>query len=307
MAGSGVRALRYEKEASHHVFANDINPLATRLISSNAEKNNVDIPVMNKDINLIDGKYDVVDVDPFGSPVRYLHSIMRLFKKNGYLFVTATDTAALCGSFKNACIRKYGALPLKTSYCHEVGLRILIGYIVRCAASWNYGVSPLMSFYKDHYMRVHTHMYRGKRRADESMKNMGYINHCFTCSRRTYSHAPVCQCSCGASFNHAAPVWLGGLCSAPMLESMLEEANDAYSGNMDAMVRFITMLHDEIDIPYYWDSHELASILGLPAPKLDDTISRIREAGHACSRTHFSPTGFKTDATLDELTSIFTD
>jgi len=90
MAGSGVRALRYEK----------------------------DIPVMNKDINLIDGKYDVVDVDPFGSPVRYLHSIMRLFKKNGYLFVTATDTAALCGSFKNACIRKHGASPGTCACAH---------------------------------------------------------------------------------------------------------------------------------------------------------------------------------------------
>lgn len=307
MAGTGVRALRYVREAGHRVDANDINPLAVRLISSNAEKNDINITTMNKDINLIDGKYDIVDVDPFGSPVRYVHPIMRLFKKEGHLFVTATDTAALCGSFKNACIRKYGALPLKTAYCHEVGLRILLGFVARCAASWNYGVTPIMSFYKDHYMRVHVYIRRGKRRADESMRHLGYINHCFSCSHRSYSHTPECTCACGNTFNHANPVWTDKLCSGAMLDEMLEEVQRAHVGDKEAMIRFITLLRDEVSIPYHWDSHEMASILRLPAAPLETILSKIRDAGHACSRTHFSPTSFKTDATLADLASIFTD
>jgi tRNA (guanine26-N2/guanine27-N2)-dimethyltransferase len=43
--------------------------------------------------------------------------------------VTATDTSALCGTYKEPCIRKYNAKPYKSEYCHENGIRILAGFV----------------------------------------------------------------------------------------------------------------------------------------------------------------------------------
>ena len=56
---------------------------------------------------------DYIDIDPFGSPNPFLDSAIAN-KKYVYLAITSTDTSGLAGSYKNACLRKYWALPLHT-------------------------------------------------------------------------------------------------------------------------------------------------------------------------------------------------
>ena len=91
--------------------------------------------VCKEDANMIlrkcKGKFDVIDIDPFGTPSPYLDSAASSLRAGGMICVTATDTSALCGTYSEPCIRKYSSVPLKTEYCHENGLRILAGFVAR--------------------------------------------------------------------------------------------------------------------------------------------------------------------------------
>jgi tRNA (guanine26-N2/guanine27-N2)-dimethyltransferase len=107
---------------------NDLNPLAVELARENVTENALsNVHVCKDDANLLlrkcRGKFDVIDIDPFGTPSPYVDSAASSLKAGGMICVTATDTSALCGTYKKPCIRKYSAKPLKNEYCHETGLR----------------------------------------------------------------------------------------------------------------------------------------------------------------------------------------
>ena len=52
---------------------------------------------------------------------------LRVVPGAGLICVTCTDMAVLCGSRGEACYAKYGAYPLKSSYCHE---QVLLGWLL---------------------------------------------------------------------------------------------------------------------------------------------------------------------------------
>ncbi len=55
---------------------------------------------------------------------------------------------------------------------------------------------------------------------------------------------------------------------------------------------------------YFYENDELASLLKRSPHRMDDLLEALNDAGK-CSKTHFSPTGFKTDLELEELTDIY--
>ena len=59
-------------------------------------------------------RYNVIDVDPYGSPTRFLDSAVRALKNGGLIALTATDMAVLCGVKALVCTRKYFGKPLRT-------------------------------------------------------------------------------------------------------------------------------------------------------------------------------------------------
>lgn len=77
--------------------------------------------------------YEVVDLDPYGTPVQFLDSAVQSVSEGGLLLVTATDMAVLCGSNGEACHAKYGIYPLHKPYCHEMALRILLACVEKHA------------------------------------------------------------------------------------------------------------------------------------------------------------------------------
>lgn len=105
---------------------------AVESIQKHAEMNNVDdkIHPIHSDARLHmlqhPSFYDVVDLDPYGTPVEFLDSAVQSVSDGGMLCVTATDSAVLCGSFPEVCYTKYGSIPLKRPYCHEMAIRIVL-------------------------------------------------------------------------------------------------------------------------------------------------------------------------------------
>jgi len=99
-AATGIRALRYAKEVLNtQVFAGDIRKTSINLIKKNSKLNKIKIETFRGDANelLTARKYDLIDLDPFGTPAPFIDSTLKGLKANGLLAATATDMMALCG------------------------------------------------------------------------------------------------------------------------------------------------------------------------------------------------------------------
>lgn len=72
-------------------------------------------------MNKANGNYfDVVDLDPYGCPSRFLDGAVQVLNDGGLLMVTCTDMAVLAGNSPETCYLKYGATSLRTYACHEM-------------------------------------------------------------------------------------------------------------------------------------------------------------------------------------------
>ncbi|MCJ7762220.1 50S ribosomal protein L11 methyltransferase, partial [Candidatus Bathyarchaeota archaeon] len=100
LTSSGIRGVRFATEIRgvKNVLISDINERAFNLAKHNVHLNGLTerVTVQHKDANCLlschgapHKRFDVVDVDPFGSPVPYLDSAIRALRNNGLLAVTA--------------------------------------------------------------------------------------------------------------------------------------------------------------------------------------------------------------------------
>ncbi|MEM4725362.1 MAG: hypothetical protein QXG63_00320, partial [Nitrososphaerales archaeon] len=138
LAGVGARGLRVAKECKGvaQVYLNDLNPKAIELARYAAELNGVSEKCVftTKDAILFLAehsqparRFDILDIDPFGSPTPFLAAALRAVKRGGLISLTATDTAVLCGVYPKVALRRYGGLSIRCEYGNEVGVRLLFG------------------------------------------------------------------------------------------------------------------------------------------------------------------------------------
>jgi tRNA (guanine26-N2/guanine27-N2)-dimethyltransferase len=299
MAGTGARGLRIANEAGpgFETVLNDKDPRTTPYIEANIELNSLaNCRAENRDLRclLASEVFDYVDLDPFGSPVPFVQASLQGLKRKGILAITATDTAPLAGTHAKKCVRRYMARPLRGPIGHEVGLRILLGYLVREAAQLDRGLIPLLCFYADHYFRCYLVAKEGAAAADESLAQLGRLTLDEETRERTFSY----QAKEGAG-----PLWGGDLFDRGLLAKM-----DVTEGlqQADRCTKYLRTWREELDLPYFYENNELASLLKQSPPILEGVITRLRESGYA-SRTHFSPTGFKTDVPFDDVLRIYRD
>jgi len=306
LAGSGVKGLRAAVEAGCKVYLNDANPAAAELAERNAELNKVDARVLNMDGGSFllshKGVFDFIDIDPFGSPAPFLSPAFLAVRRKGFIGMTATDTATLCGVYPRTCYRRYGAMPLRSPFCHEVGLRILIGHAVREAARYDRAAQPVLSHSTRHYFRLYLHVVRSAPSAQSALEKLGYLYWCGSCLAFDYEQSlfpaeKTCSCSKGMSVH--GPLWLGRLHDKAVVSSMLELASNG------AAVKLLKLIQGEVEAPFYHDLHALARRAGLTPPKVQAAIGRLRERGHMASRTHFSPVAVKTDAGAKDVMEVF--
>ncbi|MEM2145669.1 MAG: tRNA (guanine(10)-N(2))-dimethyltransferase, partial [Candidatus Jordarchaeaceae archaeon] len=319
LTGCGVRGIRLAKEVEgiEGIIINDINPKAYEISKRNVELHNLQekVLVFNEEANLLltkfasSGKrFDVIDVDPFGSPAPFLDSAVRAIRKdNGLLCLTATDMAPLCGVHVAACVRKYGGTPLRTMYCHEIAVRLLISCSVLTAAKREIALTPLMSHSTDHYTRVYLRTGSGAKNADESVKQLGYIIHCPNCEHRQLTLGIATflpdKCSfCGSDVKIAGPLWCGKIQSKDFVVRTLENAK--LNGD-NRIIKLLSTILEEADAPAtYYDLHRLCDKHSLPCPSLDQIIQMLRERNYLVTRTHFSSNSIRTNAPIYEIISI---
>ncbi len=313
LAGCGIRGVRFatEVEGVRRVVLNDLNPEASRLAQLNVERNKLTnrVTVMNEDANLLLSRYaaprrrfDFIDVDPFGSPVRYLDSAIRALRDGGLLAITATDMAPLCGVHPKACVRKYGGKPLRTEYCHELALRLLIGCLAMMAAKHDVGIEVVFTHSTDHYIRLYILGHYGAKQADRGLGEMGHVLHCFACSHREASKGMFSplrrECpECGSKLESAGPLWLGKLLDERFCMLMESEAEERSLRQGKRIHRLLSRVREEAEAPItYYVIDKVCDQLGLPVPPMSEVLNGLEKVGFRALTTHFHNRGFRTDA-----------
>ena len=315
MCGSGARGVRIalEAEGVGGVTMGDLSPTALTLAQANASRNGVQgrVSLRLLDASLLmslhgypGGRYDYVDVDPYGSPAAFIGPAVAATRNHGLLAVTATDMAPLCGVNPKACLRKYGGQPLRGELCHEAALRLVAGALVRGAAVHEAAATPVFSYYADHYVRVYARLDAGARRADAALSQMGYLKHCPGCLHHEASQdsrADPCP-HCGSAMSVGGPMWMGELSEQEFTSGMLEEAEKLGHLTRSRAAAIVRQVRAEARLPpgfYVIDS--LCSAVGLPSLPTEDVLARIRGVGFRVARTHLDERGIRTDADVGEL------
>ncbi len=317
LTGCGVRGLRFlrEVEAVEVAVLNDLNSQAVRLAQFNAEKNGLSdrVVVENSEARALllnyaaEERFDAVDLDPYGSPSPFMDSALTALRNEGILAVTATDTAPLCGVNPKACIRKYFGKPLRTEYCHELGLRLLIGSVAFSAARHDLGVNVLFSHSTDHYLRVYVQVKRGAECANDALAKIGYVLHCFNCLNRkwVWGLTPMLdrRCEvCGGVMDVAGPLWLGSLADEGFCAEMRGEFAAVRLGSERRLRGLLSVVAGEAEMPpTYFAVDKVCGKLGLRAASRDRVMERLAENGYRVARTHFSLQGIRTDASIKEV------
>jgi tRNA (guanine26-N2/guanine27-N2)-dimethyltransferase len=311
--GCGIRGIRFAAEVDgiEKLILGDINPRAMEMARFNVDRNGLTnrVFVTGEDANTLLGehaaprkRFDFIDVDPFGSPAPYLDSAVRALRSGGLLALTATDLAPLCGIHPRACIRKYGGKPLRTEYCHELAIRLIMECLTMTAARHGIGVEFLFSHSADHYTRVYMRTQYGAKQADWSVQGMGYVLHCFSCLHRETVRGTVprlkWECSqCGSPLSVAGPLWLGNLFDQAFCASMEKEATGRGLKQERAILKLLSLIRGEEAGPAtYYVTDKVCDQLGMPTPPLTSVLEELKKEGFQAVPTHFNRKGFKTDA-----------
>ncbi len=292
LAGTGVRGVRYAVETGlvNRLILGDVSSKAVELIRKNLELNGIDGEVYNEDANVLlhrlERTCDVVDIDPFGSPAPYMQAAFRAVREEGVICATATDTAVLVGRYWRKCLRRYGSLVKKTPFYIELGIRNLLGYIARVAASEDFAIYPLLSYWESHYFRTCVAVVGGARDADDMFNKLGYVE--YRDRYRNVRRYPNSYTS--------GPLWIAELGNPLTVHKM---------ANYGPHSEFLRLLEEEyvIEVPWFFRLPEFA--VNGRSPTLKEALARLAEAGIYATRTHMASDGIKAEGNYGDLMRIF--
>jgi tRNA (guanine26-N2/guanine27-N2)-dimethyltransferase len=312
MAASGIRGVRAGVEG-YDVTCADVDADAVALARENLRRNGVDGVAVHRDVNALmheEGPFDVVDVDPFGTPIPFVDSAFSTTRD--LVCVTATDTAPLCGAHRNSGIRKYAAVPQNTEYHAEMGLRTLVSALVRTAARYDTAAVPVLSHVTRHYARTYLELDHRATSADAAIDELGHVHHCDDCLHRSsetglVAHPPDSCPHCDSSaVRTAGPLWLGPIRNSDFTLAVRDAVTDDM-GEAKAARSMLDTLAAEVETPTHYDQHKLCKAWGVPAPAMDEFVDALHDAGHDASRAHYHGTALKTEASVAEIRAATAD
>lgn len=297
LSATGVRGIRAILEAGCEVKFNDADPKAVETIKKNLRLNEIEAEVFCSDASLLMRvkKFEHIDLDPFGSPGNFIESACVHAK---LLSVTATDLEALCCK-SSAGIRKYSAFVTKTDVPHEIGLRVLIGFIARTALRFDKAIYPLVAWVKEHYYRVHLRLKRSNSETTKTIEKLGYIAFCRSCFAKKILKFGECVefCRCGKKMQIIGPLWIGELKDSEFVGKMISKAEGKHR-------EFLLKIREEVEYPLAYSLPKICSVLSRSVPPTMEVVEKLRSRGFIASPAHYCGYCVKTDADLENIVDI---
>lgn len=300
LGGTGAKGIRLANELDQdiEIQINDLSMDAFQIIKKNIQANKLKNAIAsNQEFNVVlsDRGYDWIDIDPFGSPVKFIDLAARRLSRGGILSITATDTAPLCGAKPETCQRRYLATPLKSEACHEFGLRILVGNAVRRAAVFDYGLEPVLAYYHGHYFRAFFRKKKGARTANAGLEKIAYVQWDKKKGYSIHKEQPT--------GDFAGPLWTGDLWEPAIVKKMLKAWDENYG--KESLKILQNMSNELLQPPYHYHMDQVASLSNSEPLKTDSLVEELQNSGFTASGVHYNRKGFRTDASLSELMKIF--
>ncbi len=277
-SATGIRAIRANLEADIRTVAVERNYRTYQILLSNLQENNVTAETYMDSFESVVSRFrfDFIDVDPYGSIVPYVDTALNYSTNNGYIGFTATDLSVLTGSIEEKNMRRYGSRMPNNSMRHEFGLRNLLGFIARRAASLDMGIIPEISFWHGHYYRVILKVKHGANAACATLDGVGTIS--------PSAVDPLLQSS------SYGPLWTGSM------NSIFHDSTLNIPDSIGEISRnfAISLVNEDISA-LFLDATESMSRRKINLPSISDVISEAEGVGIVARRTHFSTTGIKSN------------
>jgi tRNA (guanine26-N2/guanine27-N2)-dimethyltransferase len=286
LAATGVRGLRvlHEGGAFESMVLSERNPQALSVLALNAavfRDRGAEVVRCNSQRPIGLRKFGYVDLDPFGSPLPFLDAAVAAVSDEGLLGITATDLPVLAGANRTACVRKYGAVPLRGRLGPEGGLRILLANVATATRRTGRRIVPRVAYVLGHHLRC-------------------YLTVSATELERADPVAPIVRSEwtgptlpTGAAFG---PMWQGPLFD-PSFVQRLEVPSTA--AEPSELRRLLGRWNEESSVGtvLFYEPNEVAGALHLASPPaLSPLLEELRRAGFLAARSHARPSAFRTTA-----------
>ncbi|KAL4780489.1 S-adenosyl-L-methionine-dependent methyltransferase [Aspergillus varians] len=199
LSASGLRALRYASEIPFvtRVVANDLSSSAIQSMKLNIEYNQLEklIQPNNGDARIYMynclkpatnphkkddiGKFDVIDLDPYGSAAPFIDAAVQGVKDEGLLCITCTDAGVWASNgYPEKSFSLYGGVPMKGTHSHEGGLRLILNSVAISAGKYGLAIEPLLSLSIDFYARLFVRIHRSPAEAKFTSGNTMLVYNC---------------------------------------------------------------------------------------------------------------------------------
>ncbi|GAC99900.1 likely N2,N2-dimethylguanosine-specific tRNA methyltransferase [Pseudozyma hubeiensis SY62] len=284
-------------------------------------------------------RFDVVDLDPYGSAAPFIDGGVQSVADGGLLCVTCTDLAVLAGhNYPEKCFSQYGGVSVKAEFSHEVALRLVLHTIATSAARYGRYIQPMLSLSIDFYLRTFVRVWTGPVEVKNVASKTGTVYICTHCQdfhvqrfgratqttntgkngqtnvnyRFNSAQGPPVgeRCNeCGNRMHLGGPMWLGELHDSDFCQSILTnlDANPSAFHTTPRIRGMVSLAAQELSSPdslFYFTPPKASGLFHCVSPPLDKMVSALLSAGHKVSRSHAAAGSLKTDASRSQVFDI---
>mmetsp|Transcript_18145 Transcript_18145/g.26963 ORF Transcript_18145/g.26963 Transcript_18145/m.26963 type:complete len:568 (-) Transcript_18145:785-2488(-) len=325
---NGSSSSTNDKSFIGEIVVNDLDPAAVEQAHENIKFNDADatiikphcgdaLDLMYRSRAASEKKFDVIDLDPYGSAAPFLDAAVQGVANGGMLCVTCTDMVVLGGSHPETCFGRYRSMPMPNGrYLQELALRILLQTIEAKANTYGRSIRPILSVGMAFYVRVFVEVHDDKAAVVKSSLNIGHVYQSAQCpsffvaaqgmlKKNNYvpSRGPpasVCE-ETGAEFKIAGPIWLGPLHNFSVVDEAIKRLeNDISPFTVPTKTRMhglLSSVSEELsDVPLYYKLPDLCKTLHCANPPMDSVKAALINAGYRVSGQHKEPQALKTNA-----------
>ncbi|MEB3352391.1 MAG: N2,N2-dimethylguanosine tRNA methyltransferase [Cyanobacteriota bacterium] len=290
MAGCGIRSLRYGVEAGASlVWANDADAGRRPLLEANlaalpaACRGRVSCRTAQQLLALVlmrRQRFELVDLDAFGSPTALLPGALEAVAMGGVLFVASSDGRSPTGHDRTAAVRRLGAAARAHPASWELALRLQLGSVARAAWAQGRGITPLLNISEGRTFRTAVQLDQHPGRGEEAL--LGLLAHCNGCGDQQVQSllqlgrwAP-CRCGSAAPLAVSGPLWIGPLQASAELATLATTPAMA-SASRRQLARLVA---DPGEPARCWPMALIAQQLGGGPPPLAALANALQQRGH---------------------------
>lgn len=126
-------------------------------------------------------RFDVIDLDFYGSLVFFLDVVVQVVSEGGLLCVICMDMVVLVGNSGEICYSKYGVMVFKSWVCYEMVLRIVLYSLDFCVNCYQCFVVLLFSISVDFYVCVFVCVFIGQVKVKVLVSKQVLVFQCVGC------------------------------------------------------------------------------------------------------------------------------